>query len=88
MCQEIDKLAEQEKDVVFLSVDVTQKRQLTAYINFHEVTAIHEVTGACGQVDKLKEAIKEIKMQKVQNETQVSGSTGATPKTTSSEDHK
>ena len=86
MCQEIDKLAEQEKDVVFLSVDVTQKRQRTASINFHEVTAIHEVTGACGQVDKLKEAIKEIKMQKVQNE--VSSSTGATPKTSSSEDHK
>ena len=45
MCQDIDKLSEQEKDVVFLSVDVTQKRQLIASINFHEVTAILEVTG-------------------------------------------
>ena len=86
MCQEINKLTEQEKDVVFLSVEISQKR--TASINFHEVTLIQEVTGACGQVDKLKEAIKEIKMQKVQNETEVSRSTGATPKTSSSEDHK
>ena len=59
MCQEINKLAEQEKDVVFLSVEISQKR--TASINFHEVTLIQEVTGACGKVDKLKEAIKEIK---------------------------
>ena len=61
MCEEMDKLA--KKDVVSLSVDVTQER--TASINFHEVT------DACGQVDKLKEAIKAIKMQKVQNETEL-----------------
>ena len=68
ICPEIEKLAGQEKEVVFLSVDITQNQEAAELFNINALPTfifikggamIDEVTGA--KVDKLKETINKHK---------------------------